>query len=205
MAQARPMYAPPETALIGPCRRGRCARERPSRGLLMGAGSKPPHAVLLPPSSQRAQLARLRGSVRALRCRGGTLSQRTRWERSAPHRVRRGVFVGAGGRIGPCSCRAPIRRARRARSRAWACWASASGRPPHREGRAGVGRERPRACALCPARGLRGRGWQPCPSCSSRALSACTTGTRRGSAARLEGFGCAARPAAVPRDPRAGS
>jgi hypothetical protein len=86
--------------------------------------------------------------VRALRCRGGALSQRTRWERSAPHRVRRGVFVGAGGRIGPCSCRAPIRRARRARSRAWACLASASCRPPHREGRAGVGRERPRACAL---------------------------------------------------------
>ena len=137
-AQARPMNAPPETALIGPCRRGRCDRERPSRGLLMGAGSKPPHAVLLPPSSQRAQLARLRGSVRALRCRGGTLSQRTRWERSAPHRVRRGVFVGAGGRIGPCSCRAPIRRARRARSRAWACWASARGRPAHRKERAGV-------------------------------------------------------------------
>jgi hypothetical protein len=33
---------------------------------------------------------------------------------------------------------APTRRARRAHNRAWVCWALASGRPPHREERAGV-------------------------------------------------------------------
>ena len=42
---------------------------------------------------------------------------------------------------------------------------------------------RPRACAPCPARDPRVRGRQPSPSCSSRPLAACTSGTRPGSGA----------------------
>ena len=43
--------------------------------------------------------------------------------------------------------------------------------------------ERPRACAPCPARDPRLRGRQPRPSCSSRPLAACTSGTCPGSGA----------------------
>jgi hypothetical protein len=43
--------------------------------------------------------------------------------------------------------------------------------------------ERPRACAPCPARDPRERGRQPRPSCSSRPLAACTSGTCPGSGA----------------------
>ena len=37
----------------------------------------------------------------------------------------RGILVSAGGSHRPCGCPAPIRRARRARKRPWAGWASA--------------------------------------------------------------------------------
>ena len=98
---------------------------------------------------------------------------------------------------------APTRRARRARSRAWACWALASGRPPHREERAGGA-----VSALAPAPRAR-RGILACAG-GSHAPRAPPAPSRRAHRARararvrLEGFGCAARPAAVQRDPRAG-
>ena len=91
--------------------------------------------------------------------------------------------MGAGGSHGPCGCPAPTRRARRAHNRAWAAWALASGRPPHREERAEGCSERPRACAPCPARDPRVRGRHPRPSCSARPLAACTSGACSGSGA----------------------
>ena len=62
--------------------------------------------------------------------------------------------------------------------------------------------ERSRACAPCPARDPRVRGRHPRPSCSSRPLAACTSGTRPGSGAPRGALGaphgpprCSATPA----------
>ena len=59
-----------------------------------------------------------------------------------------------------------------------------------------------RACAPCPARDPRVRGRHPRPSCSSRPLAACTSGTRPGSGAPRGALGaphgpprCSATPA----------
>lgn len=88
---------------------------------------------------------------------------------------------------------APTRRARRAHNRAWACWALASGRPPHREERAGV------RCAPSRLRPVPGAG-------SSRARAALMPlvllppprGVHIG---RALGLGCASRGSGAPRGP----
>ena len=107
--------------------------------------------------------------------------------------ARRGVLVGAGGSLGPCGCPAPIRRARRAHNRAWACWALASGRPPHREERAGV------RCAPSRLRPVPGAG---SPRARAAAEPLVLLPPPRGvHIGHAPGLGCASRGSGAPHGP----
>ena len=134
------------------------------------------------PVGPQLRARRRRGRGRRRRKFGGG---RSKMSQHTPRALRpsRGLPGCRGDCHGSRRCPAPFRRARRARSRAWACWASASGpRPAHRKARAGGA-----VSALAPAPRVR-REILACAG-GSRAPRAPPAPSRRAHRARARGSG----------------